>query len=48
MALNASFTSSGDSGTIAGNAQKDNGCTDDGSCSASNEMLDVAQWGISQ
>lgn len=48
MAINASFSSSGDSGTIAGNAQKDNGCTDDGSCSASNETLDVAQWGSSQ
>lgn len=48
MAINASFISSGDSGTIAGSAQKDNGCTDDGSCSASNENLDVAQWGSSQ
>jgi hypothetical protein len=45
MALTASFLPSTIGGTISGNAQKDNGCDDNGSCSASNETLDVASYG---
>lgn len=44
MHLVAWFTPAGDSGTISGSAEKDEGCDGD-TCSASSEQLEVATWG---